>query len=101
MLNEDVHIKLVKLYLRQANRMSRAVRHLVKLEYGEYFANSPTWYKNTIDTIENALEATTIKPNEVEEFLLVAVLVVLLSRYVKLQLKTSSTYSNLVDTLLK
>lgn len=100
MLNEDVHIKLVKLYLRQGNKTSRAVRHLVKLEYGEYFANSCTWYKSTIDTIENLLK--TQKSTEHEKSLLLTMAIVLLFRYVKLQLKSfSENHASLTETILK
>lgn len=100
MLKEDVHVKLLKLYVRQANKTTRAVRHLIKLEYGEYFANSPSWYKNAIETVENALKA---KATEFERSLYLTVLFVLLSRYAKLLLKSSSSESiaYMIETLIK
>lgn len=100
MLNEDVHLKLVKLYLR-TNKSSRLVRHLVKLEYGsgigEYLGAN--WYKNTIDSIESTLN--TKSDAQIDRTLLISILALLISRYIKFQLKSTETTNCLIESLLK
>ena len=101
MLNEDVHLKLVKLYLR-TNKSSRLLRHLVKLEYGsgigEYLGAN--WYKNTIDSIESTLNNTK-SDAQIDRTLLISILALFISRYIKFQLKLTETNNNLIESLLK
>lgn len=100
MLNEDVHLKLIKLYTK-TNKTSRAVRHLLKLEYfcgssgcvsgSEYFSSS-NWHKNIIDTIEATLNCggKSQVDDDPDKPLLRATLAFFLVRHVKSILLRSS-----------
>lgn len=109
MLNEDVHLKLIKLYTK-TNKTSRAVRHLLKLEYfcsssgcvsgTEYFASS-NWHKNIIDTIEATLNSggKSEVDDDPDKPLLRATLAFFLVRHVKsILLKSSHSESSLMSS---
>lgn len=90
MLNQDAHLKLLKLYLK-TEKISKAIRHLIKLEYTQPF-KSLTWYKNAIEAVETYLNSPSSTPlnKDLDMILLTGMLTILLSNQLKLILSSSS-----------
>ena len=102
--NEDLHLKLVKSFLKSSN-ISKLFRHILSLELSHLFSSSPNWYVQVTAQLETSFAKlkTSSNPNQTEnlEYLNVA-LIILLNHHLlaSIEINTGKT-GILVELLLK
>lgn len=101
MFNEDLHVRLVKAYVK-GSQVMQAVRHLIRIEYKEIFAYQ-TWYESVLNALETTANAKQmLNSNDLESHLLSSIMSILATRQLKIALQSkSSKEDTLVQTFLR
>ena len=114
MLNEELHVKLIKIHLKKKNYL-KAVRHLLKVEQKSIFvadsshSNAENYYTSCIGLIESALNEFEItkmnydyvesETNDYNLKLLYLTISILINRYLLNSLLLNSSQNDLKQTL--
>ena len=102
--NEELHFKLVKMYLKKDDNkcVYKAVRHLLVVEQKSLFDSSPTWHKSIIDLIEKFSHFVLNDPSYSDKYELINFVYLILNyHYILISLQHENTIEHIMSLFIK
>jgi len=103
--NEELHFKLVKMYLKKDDNnkcVYKAVRHLLAVEQKSLFDSSSTWHKSIIDLIEKFSHFVLNDPSYSDKYELINFVYLILNyHYILISLQHENTIEHIMSLFIK